>query len=158
MKPHPVCRATYTLYIRHHSYYLCPHTHCMDNITPTLCMTSHSPCVWHRLHQTRHHILNLCIYDIALTICLTSVTLYKVSHPQFMTSPHIIYDITGTVFMISLPQYLTLHQQYLYPHNPSTYDLWTTVCITSHPLYIWHLCTIHNVTSTLWVHIIVVTT
>ena len=25
MNPHPVCRGTYTLYMRHHSHYLCPH-------------------------------------------------------------------------------------------------------------------------------------
>ena len=81
----------------------------------------------------------LCIHDLATNISLTSDTLYKVSHPQFMTSRHIIYDITCTVFMSSLPRYLTLHPQYLCPHNPSKYDLWTTVCMTSHPLYIWHL-------------------
>ena len=81
----------------------------------------------------------LCIYDIAHTICWTSDTLYKVSHPQFMTSCHIIYDITCTLFMSSLPRYLTLHPLYLCPHNPSTYDLWTIVSMTTHPLYIWHL-------------------
>ena len=63
----------------------------------------------------------------------------KVSHPQFMTSCHIIYDITGTVFMSLLPRYLTLHPQYLCPPNPSKYVLLITVCMTSHPLYIWHL-------------------
>ena len=77
--------------------------------------------------------------DIAPTICLSSDTLYKLSHPEFMTSHHIIYDITCTVFMTSLPRYLTLHPQFLCPHNSSRYDLWTTVCITSQPLYIWHL-------------------
>ena len=56
-----------------------------------------------------------------------------------MTSRHIIYDTTCTVFMSSLPRYLTLHPQCLCPHNPSMYDLWTTVCMTSHPLYIWEL-------------------
>ena len=56
-----------------------------------------------------------------------------------MTSHHIICDITGTVFMSSLPRYLTLHPQYLFPHNPSNCDLCTTVCMTSHQLYIWHL-------------------
>ena len=56
-----------------------------------------------------------------------------------MTSRHIICDITGTVFMSSLPRYLTLHPQYLCPHNPSNCDLCTTVCMTSHQLYIWHL-------------------
>ena len=75
-----------------------------------------------------------------------------------MTSRHIICDITGTVFMSSLPRYLTLHPQYLCPHNPSNCDLCTTVWMTSHPLLYDILCTIHNVTSTLWVHTIVVIT
>ena len=51
-------RATYTLNMWHHNHYLCPHTQSKDNITPTLCMTSHSPYVWDHLHYTRHHILN----------------------------------------------------------------------------------------------------
>ena len=81
----------------------------------------------------------LCIHDLATNISLTSDTLYKVSHPHFMTSCQIIYDITCTVYRSSLLWYLTLHPQYTCPHNPSKYDLWTTVCMTSHPLYIWHL-------------------
>ena len=50
-------RATYTLNMWHHSHSLCHHTLYIDNITPTLFLTSHSPYVWHRLHYTRHHIL-----------------------------------------------------------------------------------------------------
>ena len=76
MKPHPVCRATYTLYMRHHSHYLCPHTQSIDNITPTLCMTSLSPYVWHHLPYTRHHILTLW--------CETTV--FTSSHPLYLTS------------------------------------------------------------------------
>ena len=42
-------------YVGQHKHYtcditatnLCHHTHCIDIITPTLCMTSHSPYVWH---------------------------------------------------------------------------------------------------------------
>ena len=72
MKPHPECRATYTLYTGHHSHYLCPHLHCRDNITRIPCMTSHSPYMWHRLHYTRHHILTLwtqtTVYVIKVTI------------------------------------------------------------------------------------------
>ena len=52
---------------------------------------------------------NRYIYDIAPTIYLTSDTLYKLSHPQFMTLCHIIYDIACTVFMSSVPRYVTLH-------------------------------------------------
>ena len=52
-------RATYTLNMWHHSPYLGHHTHSVDNITPTLFMTSHSPYVWHSLCYTRHHILTV---------------------------------------------------------------------------------------------------
>ena len=109
------------LYTTTYSLCLCHHSHCT--------CVSRPPFPWYH---------TLCIYDIATTICLTSDTLYKVSHPQFMTSHHIIYDITGTVFMSSLPRYLTLHPLYLCHHNPSMYYLWTIVCMTTHPLYIWH--------------------
>ena len=112
---YPLYTATYSLYFFHHS---------------------HSTCVSHPRFPWYH---TLCIYDIAPTICLTSDTLYKVSLTQFMTSRHITYDIICTVFMSSLPRYLTLHPQYLCPHNASTYDLWITVCMTSRPLYIWHI-------------------
>ena len=100
MKPHPVCTATYTLCKKHHRHYLCPHTQSIDNITPTLCMTSHShmcgifcpiqvitssfydikpPClchhsqyIWHRVHCVWmcHHIH--CIDDITPTVLLRS--------------------------------------------------------------------------------------
>ena len=153
MRSHPLYLASYRCYI-------CQHIHCIDDITPTLFTRSHPlymltsytlyttifslyldhhshcTCVSHPLFPWYH---TLCIYDIAPTICLTSDKLYKVSHPQFMTSCHIINDITCTVFMSSLPWYLRVYPQDLCPHKPSTYVLWTTVCMTSHPLYIWHL-------------------
>ena len=123
MRSHPLYMSTsYPLYTKTYSLYLYHHSHCT--------------CVSHPLFPWYH---TLCIFDTARTICLRSDTLYKVSHPHFMTSCHFIYDITCTVFMASLPQYLTLHLQYLCPHNPSKCDLCTTVCMTSHPLYIWHL-------------------
>ena len=148
---------SHPLYLTLYQHYFWQHIHSIDDITPNLFTRSHPPymltsyplyttkyslylyhhkCVWHP-HFPWYH--TLCVYDIAPTVCLTLDTLYKVSHPQFMTSRHISYDITGTVFMSSLPQYLTLHPQYLCPHKPSNYDLCTTVCLKSHPLYIWHL-------------------
>ena len=151
---------SHPLYFRSYWRYFCHHIHSIDDITPTLFMRSHplymstsyplytttySLYLYHHRHCTfvSHPLFpwyhTLCIYDITCTICLTSDTLYKVSFPQFMTSCHIIYEITWTVFMSSLPRYLTLHPQYLCPHNPSTHDLWTTVCFITHPLYIWHL-------------------
>ena len=66
-------RETYTLNMWHHSHYLCHHTHCIYNITPSLFITWHSPYVWHHLHYTRHHILT---FPPQTTISMTSHTLY----------------------------------------------------------------------------------
>ena len=155
---------SHPLYLTSYRHSFCHHIHSIDDITLTVFMRSHplymstsyplykttySPYLFHHSHCTCdshppfpwYH--TLCIYEIAPTICLTSDTLHKLSHPHFMTSCHVIYDITCTVVLSSLPRYLTLHPQYLFPHNPSKYDFWTTVClymtsyapyITSHPL------------------------
>ena len=66
-------RATYTLNTWHYIHYLGHHTHCIDNITPILFMTSHLPYVWHRLHYTRHHILTFC----------PQFTILRTSHPLY---------------------------------------------------------------------------
>ena len=93
------------------------------------------------------------------TLCKMSYALYKAPRPYFMTSHHIIYDITCTVFMTSPPIYLKWHPTYLCHHNDSIDGLRPTVCMTSHPLY---LC--HRMHSTqrhihpLWLHTIVVIT
>ena len=83
MKPHPVWGATYTLYMRHHSHSLCPHTQSIDYITPTLCMTSHSPYVWHRLPYTRHHML----------ILWPPITVSMSSHPLYLTWCPLCVDV-----------------------------------------------------------------
>ena len=135
---------SHPLYLTSYRLYFCHHIHSIDDITSTVFMryhplymstsyplytTTYSLYLYHHRHCTcvSHPLFlwyhTLCIYDLATNISLTSDTLYKVSHPQFMTSRHIIYDITCTVFMSSLPRYLTLHPQYLCPHKPSKYDL-----------------------------------
>ena len=143
-----------TLFLSPHPLYWWYHTNSIygnsssiyaEVISIELCTATYSLLLYHQRHCTCvshphfpwYH--NICVYDIVPILCLTLDTLYKVPHPQYMTSHHIIYDITGTAFMSSVPWYLTLHPQYLSPHNHSKYDLWTTVCMTSHPLYIWHL-------------------
>ena len=91
--------ATYTLYMRHHSRYLCSHTHCIDNITPTLCMISHSPYVWHRLNYRTHCIL---ILSPQTSVFMSSYPLYLSSCPLYLCHHiHCIDDITPTVFLRS---------------------------------------------------------
>ena len=66
-------RATYTLNMWYQSPYMGHHTYSIDNITPNLFMTSHSPYVWHRLHYRRHHMLTFW----PLT------TILRTSHPLY---------------------------------------------------------------------------
>ena len=81
LKAHPVCRATYTLHMSHHTLYLCPHTHCVDNITCILGTTSHSPYMWHRFHYARHHILTLWPQT---TVFMSSQPLYLTACPLYL--------------------------------------------------------------------------
>ena len=129
--------------------------------------------IWqHHIHWIWHHspesvsshplfqrYNTLCIYDIKPTICIISYTMYKAPRPHFMTSHHIIYDITCSVFMTSLPLYLKCYPPFLCHHNDSTDVLRPTVCMTSHRPYVCHLmhstqCLIHS----LWFHTILVIT
>ena len=125
---------------------LCPHTHCIDNITCILGMTSHSPYMWHHLHYARHHILTLspqttvfmssqplyltscplclchhihCIVDITYTEFMTSDVLSMTSYPIFRTSHHFMYDIKSTVSV----------------HTSTASVLTSTASVSSHPTY-----------------------
>ena len=102
MKPHPEYRATYTLYMRHHSHHLCPHPQSIDNITPTLCMTSHSPYVWHRLPYTRHYILTLWP-QTTVFMYHTHYIWHRVHSVWMCHHIHCIADFTRTVFLRSFP-------------------------------------------------------
>ena len=124
-----MCNITYTpyvitlLYLWHHNLYvwnhiqyvgqhihytcditatnLCHHTHFNQNITLTLCMTSHSASVWHLLHYTRLHILILWHQT---TVFMTSHPLYVTSYPLYVCHHiHCTDDITPRVFMRSHP-------------------------------------------------------
>ena len=110
-------RATYTLNMWHHSHYLGHHTHCIDNITPTLFMTSQLPYVWHRLHYTRHHILT---FDLKPPFW---------GHHTYYIRHHVrcICVITATLSMISQPLYVWYHIQYMW------YIL-STILMTLYPL------------------------
>ena len=101
MKRHPVCKATYTLLMRHHKHYLCLPKHCIDNITHILCMTLHSPYMWHHLHYTKHHILTL---RPQTSVFMSSQTLYLTSCPLYLCHHiHCIDDITPSLFLRSHP-------------------------------------------------------
>ena len=113
-------RETHTLNLWHHSHSLCHHTHCIDKITPTLFMTSHSPYVWHRLHCIRHHILTLWPQT---TILRTSHELYYKSYLLYLCHhTNSIDDITASICMISLPVYGGQSIHYIFHIVPTMYD------------------------------------
>ena len=119
-------RAIYTLNMSNHNHYLCHLTHCIDNITPTLFMTSHWPYVWHCLHYTRHHSLAFCPQT---TILRTSHPLYWTLCPlYFCHHTSSIDDITATICMISHPVYVRHSVHYIYDIVPTMYDI-TTLCV-----------------------------
>ena len=142
-----------TLFLSPHPLYWLYHTNSIYEISSSIYVdiisivfytTTYSLCLYHQSHCTCvshphfpwYH--TFFIFDFAPTICLISDTIHKISHQQFTTSRHITYDITGVVSMSSLRRYLTLHPEYLSPHIHSKCDLWTTVCMTSHPIYLWN--------------------
>lgn len=122
---------------------LCHYPHCIDNITPTLCMTSHSAYVWHLLPYTRYHILTLWHRT---TVFMTSHPLYFTLYPLYQCHHiHCFDDTTLTVFMrshllymtTSRPLYVTsqcicvIAPTLLMISHPFMYDITPIICITS---------------------------
>ena len=105
------------------------------------------------------------MYDITTTICLTSYTIHKVSHLHFMTSHHIIYDITcsvlvnithsisgiaSTVSVSPQPLYLWSLANCMYDITPTLYMTSYAPYIMSHPLFMtYHHCS-HHIASTVF--------
>ena len=131
-------------YVGQHRHYtcditatnLCHHTHCIDIITPTLCMTSHSPYIW-----------NFC------TIQEITSSLYDTQPPFIWHQTHYIWlhihcicVITSTVIMISqklylrdLIRYTSQHHLHCIRHDSHWICVITPILsMISHPLYGWH--------------------
>ena len=116
-------RATYTLNMWHHSHYLCHHTHWIDNITPTLFMTSHLPYVWHLLHYTRHHSLKF-----ALKPPFWGHHTHYIRH-----GVHYVCVITPTLSMMSQPLYVWYYIQYMWDILSTILMAYYTLCMTTQP-------------------------
>ena len=139
MNPHPVCRSRYTIYRWHQSHSLCHHSNCIENITPTITMASHSPYVWHRLHYTRHHILTLWPLTIVFmtphTLHLTSCPLSVPSHPFYWWyHTNCIYEITSAIIHDIIYFVYDITALYLCHHSQSFDDITPSVYMTSNPL------------------------
>ena len=137
---HYMCDIIQCLYFWHHTLYvydistlygitdsfmttqtLCNFTATMCDITPTVSVSSHPVDQFYQTH---------CMYDITATIYMTSYALHVTSHSQFRTSHHFMYDIRST--LSDLTSTVFCH------HTHSIDDIIATVCMTSHPVYVWH--------------------
>ena len=69
---------------------------------------------------------------------MASFTLYKTSHPHFLTSNHHFEDITATILDIVSTVSVSSHQHYRWYHSYYVYDITSSICETFCPLYLWH--------------------
>ena len=146
-------------------------TLCGCVITSTVLLISHELYFWdhfhynsrHHIHCIRHDSHRFCVitptrsmishpfrYDSTPTICTISYKLYKASHPYFMRSHHILYDITCIVSWH--------HSLYIWHYVHSICVIMTSESIIPHQLSIWHhthsmyeitIC-MHDITWTLY--------
>ena len=145
MKPHPVCRATYTLYMWHYSHssvsslslYWQHHTHSVwhhtwimfgifctiQDITSSLYdnkplfLWHHSDCIWHGIH---------CICVITSTLLMISqYSIFEVSSAIYDDIISILYDITATECVSS-------HQHFQRHNTLCMEDKKPTICKISY--------------------------
>ena len=122
--------------------YLCNHSHLIDDITATVCMTSLALYLWHHIHyindiiSTKNDITTLCFDDATLGICMISFPLEMKTHPLHHTKPqywwchiHFRHDNTAPVSDITSTGSMSSH--HLHWHL-------THFCMTSHPPSAWH--------------------
>ena len=134
-----------------HPMYQFYQTHCMYDITATICMPSYAlHMTSHPLFRTSHHfmyIFNSTISDLTSTLCVSSHPLYRWYHS------HYIYDITSSIRVTSYPLYLWHHTCYVWHHNSvcwrhHTRHMYDIICTTDDVTF-----TVSHQTTVLWQHI-----
>ena len=158
-----MCMTSYALHVTSHSQFrtshhfmydircnlsdltstvFCHHTHSIDDITATVCMTSHPVYLWHHIHDiydiisTKYGITALSVHDATLGICMTSFALQMTTHPLYHTKPeylrcHILFRQHNTAPVSDISPTVSMSSQRLHWHL-------THFCMTSHPLSVWH--------------------
>ena len=137
------------LYLPALPLYLCHHTHTIDDITATICMTSHPLYLWHHIHyiydiiSTKSDITTLCLDDATLDICMTSFALQMTMHPLYPTKPqylwcHIHFRKDNTAHVSDIALTGSVSSQCLHWHL-------THFCMTSHSLLCDIIWTIYNI-------------
>ena len=123
-----LCMTSGSLYLTCLPLYLCHQTHPFDDITATICMTSHPVYLWHHIHyiydiiSTNYDITTLCVDDATLDICMTSFAL----------------QMTTRTLYHNKPQYLWCHIHFKYDNIAPVSDIAPTIYMSSNHLH-WHL-------------------
>ena len=137
-----LCMTSGPLYPTWLPLYLCHHTHLIDDITATICMTSHPVYLLHRIHYiydiipTKNDITTLCVDDTTLSICITSFELQMTTHPLCHTKPHYLwcnihFRQDNTTPVSDIASSVSMSSHCLHWHL-------THFCMTSHPPFVWH--------------------
>ena len=109
-------------------------------------------------HAMYQFYLTQCMYDIIITICMTSHSLY-VWHFMYYIWHHIhslwpyttLLMTSNPLYQTSNPLYLTWRPLCLCYHPHSTNDITATLCIISQPVYMWHpIHSIYDIISTMY--------
>ena len=128
MMSSPLNLTWHPLYQTSRPLYLCNHTHSTNDITATLCMTSHTVYMWHPIHyicdiiSTMYDNTTLCVVDTTLGICVTSFALHMIQHPLYL----------------SKLQYLWCHIHFRHDITPTVSDIAPTLSLSSQPLHWYH--------------------
>ena len=128
--------AIQTLYLRCDPLYLtvhplnpCHQIHGIIFTTPTLCMTSHTLYLWHRIKYEGYH--NNCLW-CHIPLHISSPPVYLWHHFQYVCYHHTAFMTTQQVFLTPHPIYLRSQPLYLCHHTDGTH-----ICINV-SLYPWY--------------------
>ena len=143
------------LYLALHPLYLCHHRHSIDDLRPTVYMTSHPLYVWYLMHFTLRPIHSLRLNTI-LVITLHPLhskhhTHYIWDHTQDYTnvisaiSPT-ISETTSTVSVSSNPVYQLYHNHSLDDITHTISMTSYSVCMVSHEPFITSHHSMYNIT------------
>ena len=123
-------------YLWHHNCCIHDIRYPLYNITSTVYdISTPIPMTWHPLYLCHH---TQFVFFIKPSIHMTSQPLYIWHHMHYIW--HHIHSLGHhtTLFLTSHPLYLTSCPLYLSYHTHPIDDITATICMISHPVYVWH--------------------
>ena len=122
------------IYLRWHPPYLCHHNVSIDDLRPTLCMTSHPLYVCQLMHSIQHHIHSLWLQTI---VVITLHPLHSWHHTPYIWhhthgNTNVISTIWPALSNTTSTVSVSSKTGYQLYHNLSLYDITQTICVTSY--------------------------